>query len=143
MDPFFEISQQIHTMYEKVAIVQIWHRTRSYFIGMNNKWYMITVRNMNKICTFFQISQHSNFIKNNCHNYSNLAQNRILFYMHQQQPMVPDHGTQYEENPSSHHGRMQEDEHVEKDWTHSYFPLLCLSGAGNNNSCFNYTGSCD
>ena len=24
-------------------------------------------------------------------------------------PMVPDHGTQYEENPASHHGGMRED----------------------------------
>ena len=35
---------------------------------------------------------------------SNLAQRQILFYMHQQ-PTVPDLGTQYEENPSSHQGK--------------------------------------
>ena len=33
-----------------------------------------------------------------------------LFYVHQQ-PMVPDHGTIYKENPSSHHGGMCEDGH--------------------------------
>ena len=30
--------------------------------------------------------------------------------MHQQ-PMVPDHGTQYEESPSSHHRGMHENRH--------------------------------
>ena len=38
----------------------------------------------------------------NCHNYANLSQCQILFYMHQQ-PMVPDYGAKYEENPSWHH----------------------------------------
>ena len=33
--------------------------------------------------------------------YSNFEQSQILFYVHQQ-PMVPDHGTQFEENPSCH-----------------------------------------
>ena len=37
-----------------------------------------------------------------------LVQSQILFYMHQQ-PMVPDHATKYEENPSSHYGGMCED----------------------------------
>ena len=36
------------------------------------------------------------------HNYSNLAQSQILFYVYQL-PMVPDYGTQYEEDPSSNH----------------------------------------
>ena len=38
----------------------------------------------------------------------NLAQRQILFYMHQW-PKVPIHGTQNEENPSHHHGRMRKD----------------------------------
>ena len=33
---------------------------------------------------------------------------KILGYVHQR-PMVLDHGNQYEENPSSHHGGMHED----------------------------------
>ena len=36
-----------------------------------------------------------------CHNYSNLEQNQFLYYVHQQ-PMVLNHGTKYEEKPSSH-----------------------------------------
>ena len=32
--------------------------------------------------------------------------------------MVPDHGTQYEENPSSHNGRMGEDRLTDR-WTES------------------------
>ena len=32
--------------------------------------------------------------------------------MHQH-PMVPDHGTQYEEKPSSHHGGMPEDKQMD------------------------------
>ena len=38
-----------------------------------------------------------------------LLLSQILFYIHQC-PMVPDHGTQYEDNPSSPHGGMCEDE---------------------------------
>ena len=37
-----------------------------------------------------------------------MAKSQILFYVHQQ-PMISDHGTQYEGNPSSHHGGMFED----------------------------------
>ena len=63
----------------------------------------------------------------NSHNYSNLSQSQILFYMHEQ-PMVPDHGTQYEENPASHHGGILEDGLTDAwldgrtNWTHSYIP---------------------
>ena len=42
------------------------------------------------------------------HNYANLAQSHILFYKHQQ-PMVPDHATEYGKSPSIYHGRMHED----------------------------------
>ena len=42
--------------------------------------------------TFFEISQHSNLIKKNGHNYTNLEHSQILFLM-QQWMMVPDHGT--------------------------------------------------
>ena len=42
--------------------------------------------------------------------------------MHQQ-PIVPGHGTQYGENPSTHHGGMHEDELT--DWTPiSYYTNL-------------------
>ena len=40
-------------------------------------------------------NKHLKFMGEN-HNYSNLAQSQILFYM-PQQPMVPGHGAQYEE----------------------------------------------
>ena len=87
-------------------ISQIWHKAKCYFIVQ--AWYLIIVPNMNQIITFFSdISQQT---LKHCHNYSNLAQSQILFYMHQQ-PMIPDHGTQYEENPASHHGRMNKDRH--------------------------------
>ena len=77
--------------------------------------YLITVPNMKKITTFFtDILQHSK-CKKNGHNYSNLTQSQILFYLHQQ-PMVPDYCTQFEENPSSHHGRMHDNGHP-AGWT--------------------------
>ena len=65
---------------------------------------------MNKITTFFlEISQQKlKIYEKNGHTYSYLAQSQILFYMHQW-PMVCDHGTQYEENPSGHHGGMRKD----------------------------------
>ena len=64
INPFFsEMSQQIHKMYEQVAIItEIWHRARCYFTSMSNRWYMylITVPNLNKITTFFSdISQQT------------------------------------------------------------------------------------
>ena len=39
------------------------------------------------------------------HNYSNLAQSQIVFYLNEH-PLVSDNGTQYEENPFNHHGEM-------------------------------------
>ena len=36
--------------------------------------------------------------------------------------MIPDHGMQYEENPSSHHGRMGEDGHPD-GWS-GPFPIF-------------------
>ena len=106
INPFFsERSQQIHKMYEKLAIItQIWQKVNFYFTSMSNTSFLITVQDMKKITTFFK---HSKFRKN-YHNYTNLAQSQNLFYMHQQ-PVVPDHGTQHEGNPSSHHGGMHED----------------------------------
>ena len=47
-------------------------------------------------------------MKQNSNNYSNMRQSQILFYMHQR-PIVPAHGTQYEEYTSNHHGGMHED----------------------------------
>ena len=43
-----------------------------------------------------------------------MALSQNLFHVHQQ-PVVPDHGTQYEENSFSHYGGMHEDELM--DWT--------------------------
>ena len=54
--------------------------------------------------------------------------------MHQQ-PMVPDHGTKYEENPSSHHEECEGVEHPDGQ-THGldpflYSPRICLGRPGN------------
>ena len=58
---------------------------------MSNALYLITVTNMKKITLFSELSQQTLIINwKNCHNYSNLTQSQILFYM-QQLPM--DHGT--------------------------------------------------
>ena len=41
---FYEISQQIHKMYEKVAIItQIWQKAKCYFTSMSNALYLIAV----------------------------------------------------------------------------------------------------
>ena len=52
--------------------------------------------------------------------------------MHQR----PEHGTQYEENLSSHHGGLHKDGQTDglTDWTLSYISQFRLGGAGNNNS---------
>ena len=73
-------------------------------------------------CTKYEqihsISQQTlNIYEKNCHNYSNLAHSQILFYLHQQ-TMVPDHGTQYEENPSSHQWGMHEDGYLDRQTDH-------------------------
>ena len=39
--------------------------------------------------------------------------------------MVPDDATKYEENPSSHRGRMEEQMDGLTDRTHSYIPQFC------------------
>ena len=49
--------------------------------------------------------------------------------------MVPDHGTQYEENPSSHHWGMYKG--GQTDWRTGpvpIFPDFCYCGMGNNKS---------
>ena len=63
-----------------------------YFTSMNNVWYLITVPSMNKITTFVsEISQQTlKIYGKKIHYYSNLAQSKILFYMHQW-PMVLNH----------------------------------------------------
>ena len=62
-----------------------------------------------------------------------MAQSQILFYMHQR-TMVPDHGTEYEENPSSYHGGMHKDGHPDwqTDQTLSYISQLCPGVMKNN-----------
>ena len=123
-------------------ITQIWHRTKCYFTSISNTLYLITVPHKNKITTFFsEISQQTLNLWKNCHIYWNLAQSQISFCMHQW-PMVHHHGTQYEENPSSHHGVMHEARHLDRlldglmgrltDSTRSYIPRIHLGGAGNN-----------
>ena len=65
---------------------------------------------MNKITIFFSgISQQTlKMYEKINHNYSNLAQSQILFYM-QSKCIVPDHGTQYEKYLFRHYGGMPED----------------------------------
>ena len=67
---------------------------------------------MAAVCKYHQpdldITKTHTSYENNGHDYSNMAQSRILFYMHQWQ-VVPDHGTKCEENPSTHHRGMCED----------------------------------
>ena len=65
----------------------------------------------------------------NGHNYSKSAQSQILLYMHQW-PMVPDHGTQYEESLSSHYRGMCKDGYPDglvdrrMDWTRSLILIM-------------------
>ena len=111
-------------MYAKVAInAQIWHRAKCHFIRMSKVWYLITVPTMNKITlsSLKYPNKHSIFTKN-VHNYSNLAQNQILFYIHKR-PMVPVHSTQCEENPSSHGGGMCKDGLTNR-WTEGMNPFV-------------------
>ena len=63
--------------------------------------------------------------------------------------MVPDHGTQYEENPSDHHRGMREEGLTDgltnrlmarlMDQTLSYIPQFYLGGAENNNIQLRFT----
>ena len=46
-----------------------------------------------------------NLLGKNGNNYSHLVPSQFTFYMHWR-PMVHDHGTQYEEDPFSHHEGM-------------------------------------
>ena len=82
-------------MYEKVAIItQICHRAKCNVISISKAWYLVNVPNMNKITTFFsEISQQI------CKIYEKMD---ILKF-----------GTQYEENQSSYHEGMCEDENMD------------------------------
>ena len=65
---------------------------------------------MNKITTFVsEISQQRLIIYEKIAIITQIWQSQILFYLHQQ-PMIPDHGTQDEENLFSHNGGMREDD---------------------------------
>ena len=63
---------------------------------------------MKKIVSFFsEISlQTLKIYEQNWHNFSSFASNQSLLYVHQQ-PIASDHGAQYEENLSSHYGKMR------------------------------------
>ena len=59
-----------------------------------------------------------------------MAQFQILFYMHYQPTMVTEHGTKYEENPSSYHKGMHEDEETDVPEPFLYSPIpLALTKA--------------
>ena len=75
---------------------------------------------------------------------------RAKFYFMYQRPVVPDHGTQYEESPSIHHGGMCEDRHPDgrldrlpcalTDWTRSYILRSHLGRTGHNITTQTYQG---
>ena len=73
-----------------------------------------------------------------CNNLCVFGSGDVRAYVHQQ-PMVPDHGTQHEGNPSSHDGGMHKDGLTDglMHLTLSYIPRFCLGGSGNNNIYFN------
>ena len=62
---FSEILQQIHKIYDKVAINnKIWHIAKSYFTSMRNTWYPMTVQKINKIIYSVRYhNKHSKFMK--------------------------------------------------------------------------------
>ena len=63
-----------------------------------------------------------------------MAQSQIILYIHQRH-MVPDHGTQYEDNPSSHHGGMYKDRQTDgltEELDLYYIPWFHLRRAENN-----------
>ena len=139
INPFFpRISQQIHKMFEKVAILTlIWHRVKCYFTSMSNALAPdnCTKYEQNHHILLQDITTNTQNVWKNSHNYSNLTQSQIVFYVHQR-PMVPDHGTQYQKNSSSHHEGMREDVSTDgrtESWTLSYMPLFHLGAAGNTN----------
>ena len=83
-----------------------------------------------KSTTFsFEISQQTQKLWKNDHHCKYLTQSQIVFYMNQQ-PMVPDHGAKYEENPVGHHRGMNEDRQTHN--TCSYISQFCYCGTGNN-----------
>ena len=66
-------------------ITHFWHGVKCYFTCISNTQYIILLPNMNKINTFFsEISQQTTqmYLKSG-HNYSNLAENQMLFYKHE------------------------------------------------------------
>ena len=70
-------------------MTQIWYKAKCYFTSMINASYLITVPNMNKnhhVLLWYISQQTLKMYWQNCHNYSNLAQSQILFYI-QQRPM--------------------------------------------------------
>ena len=100
-----DITQNKHNMYEKVSIItQPWHRAKCYF---THEQCMVPDN-----CIKYEQSHHifcSEISKQALYIYEKIAiifliwhKSQILLYTHQG-PMVPDHGTQYEENPASHH----------------------------------------
>ena len=121
---FSEISQQIHKMYEKVAIItQSWAQTQMLFYKHEQRMVLVWTKSPHSSLKYHNTQ---NLWKNN-HNYSNLAQSQILFYMHEQ-PMLPDHGMQYEESASSHHGGMLKDRLKGwlTDWLTDGLDLSCI-----------------
>ena len=93
-------------MYERMAIItpMLFYKHEQSMVPDNCINY-----EQNQHILLSNITSTQNWWKNG-HNNSNLAESQILFDMHQH-PKVPDHGTQYEENPSSHNGGMCEDGH--------------------------------
>ena len=83
----------------------------------------ITVPNMNTIITTFfsEISQQTLKMYEKMAIMNQIWQSQILFYVYQW-PMLPDHGTEYEENPSSHHEQMHN--YGRMDWQTKASPIV-------------------
>ena len=81
-------------MIKLIIIHQLWHRAKLYLTCIRHLWYQLWRE-------FIQPSQMNAWRQTKIMTIWPRA-NENIFYVHQQ-PMVLDHGTIYEENPSSHH----------------------------------------
>ena len=146
INPFSEISRQIHKMYEKFAIItQIWQRATCYFTSMSNTSYLITTYQIWKKSPHSSLSNnHSKCMKKqqSLEIYEEIAiisqiwHRAKIYFMYISSPwyliMVPN---MMEIHPSIHpsipYGGMFEDGRT--DWTLSYIPQFRLGRVGNSN----------
>ena len=75
---FFALSQQIHKMYEKVALItQIWLRAKLYFTCISNPWYPIYRKSIN----------HHGGMHNDGHLYTDGLTNGLDPFLYSQIPL--------------------------------------------------------